>query len=106
MAQQQMILFLCTGNYCRSRFAEVLFNSVAGKFGLSWRASSRGLALEGGINNIGPMAASAITALEPLGIHAAEAVTQPPLPATHPTPGRLPLPRSLKRRPAPPPLGF
>src|SRR5437764_4729434 len=69
-------LFLCTGNYYRSRFAEVLFNSVAGKFGLSWRASSRGLALERGINNVGPMAASAITALETLGIHAAEAVTR------------------------------
>src|SRR5947199_205561 len=38
------VLFLCTGNYYRSRFAEVLFNSVAGKMGLTWRASSRGLA--------------------------------------------------------------
>src|SRR5437879_13919056 len=32
-----LILHLC-GN---SRFAEVLFNSVAGKMGLPWRASSR-----------------------------------------------------------------
>jgi protein-tyrosine phosphatase len=29
------ILFLCTGNYYRSRFAEILFNSVAGKMGLA-----------------------------------------------------------------------
>jgi hypothetical protein len=39
--QEKAVLFLCTGNYYRSRFAEVLFNSVAGKMGLPWRASSR-----------------------------------------------------------------
>ena len=50
MAQrrQQIVLFLCTGNYYRSRFAEAVFNSVAARMGLSWRASSRGLALERG----------------------------------------------------------
>ena len=31
------VLFLGTGNYYRSRFAEVLFNSVAGKMGLPLR---------------------------------------------------------------------
>jgi protein-tyrosine phosphatase len=48
MAQrsEKTVLFLCTGNYYRSRFAEVLFNSVADRMGLPWRASSRGLALE------------------------------------------------------------
>ncbi len=50
---EKTVLFLCTGNYYRSRFAEALFNSVAGKMGLPWRASSRGLALERGVNNIG-----------------------------------------------------
>ena len=35
------VLFLCTGNYYRSRFAEVLFNSVAGQMGLPWRAHRR-----------------------------------------------------------------
>ena len=50
------ILFLCTGNYYRSRFAEVMFNSVAAKMSLPWKATSRGLALERGIYNIGPMA--------------------------------------------------
>ena len=72
------VLFLCTGNYYRSRFAEVLFNSVAGKIGLPWRASSRGLALERGVNNVGPMAVSAVQALEALGVRAAEAVTRLP----------------------------
>jgi protein-tyrosine phosphatase len=66
--EQKTVLFLCTGNYYRSRFAEVLFNSVAGKRGLPWRASSRGLALERGINNVGPMASSAIKALEARGV--------------------------------------
>ncbi len=71
---EKTVLFLCTGNYYRSRFAEIFFNSVAGRMGLPWQASSRGLALERGVNNVGPMAVSAITALEALGVRAAEAV--------------------------------
>jgi protein-tyrosine phosphatase len=65
---EKTVLFLCTGNYYRSRFAEVLFNSVAGKMGLPWRASSRGLALERGVHNLGPMAAVAVKALEARGL--------------------------------------
>ena len=76
------ILFLCTGNYYRSRFAEVLFNSVAGRMGLPWRASSRGLALERGVNNVGPMAVSAIKALEAMGVRAGDAVTRMPAQVT------------------------
>jgi protein-tyrosine phosphatase len=84
MAQRthKTVLFLCTGNYHRSRFAEVLFNSVAGKLGLPWRASSRGLALERGANNVGPMAASAVQTLEALGVRAAEAVARLPAQVT------------------------
>src|SRR4051794_18003497 len=80
--QQQTVLFLCTGNYYRSRFAEVLFNSVAGKMGLRWRASPRGLALERGVNNVGPRAVEAVTALEALGVRAADAVTRLPAQVT------------------------
>src|SRR5208282_5020537 len=76
------VLFLCTGNYYRSRFAEVLFNSVAGNMGLPWQASSRGLALERGVNNVGPMAVAAVKALEALGVHAVEAVTRLPAQVT------------------------
>src|SRR5436190_1801937 len=76
--QEKTVLFLCTGNYYRSRFAEVLFNSVAGRMGMPWRASSRGLALERGVNNVGPMAVSAVQALEVLGVRAAEAVSRLP----------------------------
>jgi len=68
--QESTVLFLCTGNYYRSRYAEVLFNSVAGRMGLPWRASSRGLALERGVNNVGPMAVSAVQALEVRGLRA------------------------------------
>lgn len=49
------VLFLCTGNYYRSRYAEYLFNALAEKQGLPWRADSRGLALELGVNNVGPL---------------------------------------------------
>jgi translation initiation factor 1 len=76
------VLFLCTGNYYRSRFAEVLFNSVAGKMGLPWQASSKGLALERGVNNVGPMAVEAITALKALGIRADYAVARFPAQVT------------------------
>jgi predicted translation initiation factor SUI1 len=80
MAQRKRktVLFLSTGNDYRSRFAEILFNSVADKMGLAWQALSRGLALECGVNNVGLMAASAITALKAKGIHAADAVSRIP----------------------------
>lgn len=36
------VLFLCTGNFYRSRYAEAWFNHEAPKQGLLWRAESRG----------------------------------------------------------------
>jgi protein-tyrosine phosphatase len=47
------VLFLCTGNHYRSRFAEIFFNHHAEQRGLPWRASSRGLALTP--HNFGPI---------------------------------------------------
>jgi len=44
------VLFLCTGNYYRSRFAEHLFNHLARDAAINWRAESRGLAIEDWIN--------------------------------------------------------
>src|SRR6185369_8164258 len=79
---ERNVLFLCTGNYYRSRFAEILFNSVAGRMGLPWQATSRGLALERGVNNVGPMAMSAISALEALGVRADDAITRTPAQVT------------------------
>jgi protein-tyrosine-phosphatase len=37
---EKTVLFLCTGSYYRSRFAEIYFNSVALKIGLPWKATS------------------------------------------------------------------
>jgi protein-tyrosine phosphatase len=39
------VLFICTGNYYRSRFAEAVFNHHAEALELPWRAFSRGLAI-------------------------------------------------------------
>lgn len=79
---RKTVLFLCTGNYFRSRFAEVLFNSVSGKMGLPWQADSRGLALERGVDNVGPMAPIAVMALEARGVRASDAVSRLPAQAT------------------------
>jgi protein-tyrosine-phosphatase len=80
--QEKTVLFLCTGNFYRSRFAEILFNSLAERMGLPWKASSRGLALERGVNNVGPLAVSAITALKAMGLGAAGEVARFPLQVT------------------------
>jgi len=60
------LLFLCTGNYYRSRFAELLFNHMAATHALPWQAFSRGLALDK--DNVGPISPLAIDALRALGI--------------------------------------
>jgi len=80
--RHKIILFLCTGNHYRSRFAEILFNFVAGRMGLPWKAFSRGLALERGVNNVGPMAVSAIKALETRGLRAAADFARLPMQVT------------------------
>ena len=57
------ILFLCTANYYRSRFAEILFNALAGRQSLDFHATSRGVATELGTDNIGPIALHVLKAL-------------------------------------------
>jgi protein-tyrosine-phosphatase len=78
---QKTIPFLCTGNYYRSRFAENLFNSLAGKESLPWTAESKGLAIERGIYNVGPMSESAVQTLRAMGAHG-EACERMPATAT------------------------
>jgi protein-tyrosine phosphatase len=57
------VLFLCTGNYYRSRYAEEIFNHLARREGLPWRAFSRGAAEKGSPDNVGPMSRFALEAL-------------------------------------------
>lgn len=61
------ILFLCTGNYYRSRFAQAIFNAGAEQRGLSWRAFSRGLWLQPEVNP-GVLSIHTDKALKQLGI--------------------------------------
>jgi protein-tyrosine-phosphatase len=74
------VLFLCTGNYYRSRFAEHLFNDRACRAGLEWKASSRALAIERGKDNVGPMSIHAVEALAERGVRVT--TERPPLPCT------------------------
>lgn len=62
------VLFLCTGNYYRSRFAEHLFNALAERAGPDWRAFSRGLAIERGIYNTGAISRAAVEGLAARGV--------------------------------------
>jgi protein-tyrosine phosphatase len=60
------VLFLCSGNYYRSRFAELVFNHLAAARGLHWRAESRGFRLNA--SNVGPISPHARDALLAAGI--------------------------------------
>lgn len=71
------LLFLCTGNYYRSRFVEHLFNAHVQRLGHTWVAESRGLAIELGVHNIGPMAPATLRALEARGIALAPPLRMP-----------------------------
>lgn len=63
------ILFLCTGNYYRSRTAEELFNYYAEKEGLSCRAYSMGLAEDiTASRNPGPMSIHAVRYLDSIQV--------------------------------------
>jgi protein-tyrosine phosphatase len=60
------VVFLCTGNYYRSRFAEILFNWLAQQRGLKWRADSSGL--DPTPMNVGPISRHTVDALQRLGV--------------------------------------
>jgi protein-tyrosine phosphatase len=67
-AAPEIVLFLCTGNYYRSRFAEHLFNAFAAARGLAWRADSAGLEAQCHTRNPGPISRLALEALISRGI--------------------------------------
>jgi low molecular weight protein-tyrosine phosphatase len=72
---QKTVLFLCTGNYYRSRFAEILFNWSARQRGLNWIADSRGLRLEP--LNPGPISRYTLDGLAEMGIEVDEPIRYP-----------------------------
>ena len=63
----KQVLFLCSANYYRSRFAEHFFNWLAEQEGLAWRADSRGLAVDSSAN-IGRISRHTVEALAARGI--------------------------------------
>ncbi len=72
-----LLLFICTGNYYRSRFAEAVFNHQAELRGLPWRAFSRGLAIH--------------LADGPISQHTREALAARAIDLRHTGPGRVSL---------------
>jgi protein-tyrosine phosphatase len=62
----QTVLFLCTGNYYRSRLAEIYFNHLAIQHRLPWQADSRGLRLTN--ENPGPISHATVHFLRDRGV--------------------------------------
>jgi protein-tyrosine phosphatase len=56
--QHKRVLFLCSGNYYRSRLAEILFNHEAAAAGIPWVADSRGMLAAGELKGMSEHAAS------------------------------------------------
>ncbi len=73
------VLFLCTGNYYRSRYAEALFNHLAKEAQLDAVAVSRGLKIDM-TGLVGSVSKYTIAALESRGIHLD---TRMPVPLTY-----------------------
>src|SRR5437016_2616970 len=61
------VLFLCTGNYYRSRHAAIFFDHLAARESLDWQATSRGLRI-GWPGNFGAMSHFSEDRLRQLGI--------------------------------------
>lgn len=77
MTKNNRVLFLCTGNYYRSRYAEEVFNHQARLAGLDWVAFSRAVAERLSPENVGPISRYALEALQANGIDAAGAARLP-----------------------------
>ena len=62
------LLFLCTANYYRSRFAEMLFNHLAAQHHLNWTADSRGIAANLGADNTDVISEHTVNGLRNRGV--------------------------------------
>jgi protein-tyrosine phosphatase len=60
------LIFLCTGNYYRSRFAELYFRHIARTRDIDWQVDSRGL--RPGAWNVGPLSVHTRDECDRLGI--------------------------------------
>jgi protein-tyrosine phosphatase len=60
MGVHSRILFICTGNYYRSRFAEAVFNHHAELRHIPWTAFSRGLAVHLAVGYLSPLTLQAL----------------------------------------------
>lgn len=77
MPQPPLALFVCTGNYYRSRFAEHLFAHLVAKQGLPWVSDSVGLGVDWACKvNVGPISKVTVASLAERGI----TITQPRMP--------------------------
>ncbi|MGI5899672.1 MAG: low molecular weight protein arginine phosphatase [Christensenellales bacterium] len=76
MKKIEKILFVCTGNTCRSPMAAAMFNAIAGEEKLEISATSAGVAAHEGL----PASVGAISAMEDIGLdlshHSAGAVNE------------------------------
>jgi protein-tyrosine phosphatase len=79
MSKTNRVLFLCTGNYYRSRYAEEVFNHRARLDGLGWLSFSRAVAEKLSPENVGPISPHALQALQAKGIEAGGAARSPVL---------------------------
>lgn len=79
MNKTNRALFLCTGNYYRSRYAEEIFNHRAGLEGLDWQAFSRAVAENLSPENVGPISPYTLEALQARGIAPGGATRNPVL---------------------------
>ncbi len=64
---KKKVIFVCSANYYRSRYAEHYFNWLASREQLGWKADSRGL-MVGTWGNIGPISHYTVDALQQRGI--------------------------------------
>jgi protein-tyrosine phosphatase len=76
-SSSKTVLFLCSGNYYRSRFAELFFNHLAEGAALAYRADSAGLWPNCRVHNPGPISPYTLAALRDRGVS---------LPTTHRVP--------------------
>ncbi|MCC5932316.1 MAG: hypothetical protein JJU28_23930 [Cyclobacteriaceae bacterium] len=69
------ILFIGTENYSRCRFAEILFNHLALRFQLEWKAYSRGIDLN--IKEKGPISAMTLLLCKALYVELPKPIKYP-----------------------------